>query len=60
MEALKRYAIHYFVRDSGVIRKLVSIGILPISAIGIDIILKDAILQLEVHQPKRIVSQKKR
>ena len=35
-------------------------SILPISAIGIDIILKDAILQLEVHQPKRIVSQKKR
>jgi len=38
----------------------VSIGILPISAIGIDIILKDAILQLEAHQPKRTVSQKKR
>ena len=33
---------------------------LPISAIGIDIILKDAILQLEVYQPKRPVSQKKR
>ena len=33
---------------------------LPISAIGIDIILKDAILQLEVYQPKRTVSQKKR
>ena len=32
----------------------------PISAIGIDIILKDAILQLEAHQPKRTVSQKKR
>ena len=53
------YAIYYFVRDSGVIRKLASIGILPISAIGIDIILKDAILQLEVHQPKRTVSQRK-
>jgi len=33
---------------------------LPISAIGIDIILKDAILQLEVYQPKRPVSKKKR
>ena len=32
----------------------------PISAIGIDIILKDAILQLEAHQSKRPVSQKKR
>jgi len=32
VEALKRYAIHHFVRDSVVIRKLASIGILPISA----------------------------
>jgi len=71
VEPLKRViyidAIHYSVRDNGVIRKLASIGILPISAkkwaiSAMDIVfrLKDVILQLEVYQPKCTVSQKKR